>query len=76
MTPIHSHARTYRPSTSPTTRGRCVWVWLWEDVALSCDDRVIPGEQFCAEHLIEHNAPQTFPARVVNPTPPPERPTA
>lgn len=33
--------------------GVCVWEWHWEGVDLRCEDDVIPGEELCADHLIE-----------------------
>jgi hypothetical protein len=42
----------------PLAPGQCSWRWHWEDVDLACTDGVIPGGEYCADHLVEAHAPQ------------------
>lgn len=67
MSSVHAGPpRPYQP-------GACRWRWHWEDVDLACTDRAIPGEAYCAEHLIEAvHAPRIvrFPATGLDGEPP------
>jgi hypothetical protein len=47
--PNFIHAGALTPVTEPL----CHWRFDFEDVHLRCDDTVLPGELFCADHFIE-----------------------
>lgn len=49
MSAVHPHSGHYQ---RVHVDGRCDWIWVWEDVMLACDDTVVPGGRFCAEHEI------------------------
>lgn len=43
------------PDSTPSRPGQCGWRWHFEDVTLRCEENVLPGAWFCAEHFIQIN---------------------